>query len=267
MRTLEQIKASADAKLAQLLPALTNVSGASVYLKLRDLTAFMIFTFESLMYDEMAQLEVETERKRYGRLDWYADEAKKWQNGHQLTFLDTTGELVYLVDDAAARLVTHSAVSEGGNGVLTLKVAKTVSNALEPLSVTELPIFRSYIEQVSVAGTAINVISVPGDEIALLGDVFYNATMDQAAITAAVVVALEEYRDTIDFNGVVLVNSLIAKVRAVPGVIDFKPSSILATPNGGAAITVVREYLLAAGYFNYSGAPASGLDFHPQQPL
>lgn len=267
MRTLEQIKASADAKLAQLLPGLNNVSGASVYLKLRDLAAALIFTFESLMYDEMAQLEAETERKRYGRLDWYADEAKKWQNGHQLTFVENTGELVYLVDDAAARLVTHAAVSEGGNGVLTLKVAKTVSNALEPLSVGELPIFRSYIEQVAVAGTAINVISVPGDDIAVLGDLFFNATMVQADVSTAVIAAMEEFRDTIDFNGTFLVNAFIAKVRAVPGVIDFKPSSILATPNGGDSISIVRDYLLAAGYFNYSGTPDAGIDYHPQQPL
>ena len=123
-KTVEEIKQEAIAKKNELLPELNNPSLTAVWLLLCNLVAHVIHTFQSIFNDERAQFEIELERQRYGRDDWYAQEALLFQLGDPLIWNSKIGDFHYELIDAEKQIIAKASVNSNDQGGIVIKVAK-----------------------------------------------------------------------------------------------------------------------------------------------
>lgn len=253
MRTFEEIKQQMYDELAIQMPGLTSSSASSIYKVWINIVALAIFTHEQIFdYDKKNLLE-ETERRRYGTLSWYAGEALKFQNGETLTFNSDTGQYYYATVDEALQIVKKVAVFEDitDEHPLTFKVAKAGTGGLEPLDPTELIAFKNYIEEIKVAGTAIEYVSLPADTLTIQSEVFYDGNLLVPDLKLKIQAALELYQVNSPFSGAIVKNEIIDLLRDIDGINDVYFNTITNTSFGSSPVTIMRESYTTSGYFVY----------------
>lgn len=255
MRTLDDIKQqmivekNATPELANL-----NSSSATAIWKLWiNIVALAIFTFEQIFEKDKQALINITERRRFGTIDWYASEVKKYQHDHQLTFNSQTGEFYYPIDDGNARIIEQSAVTEDPqSGTLTMKLARIHNGDLAPLESSQLLGVTNYIESIKVAGTNIELLSINPDIINIVADVYYDGNITTNTLKSSITTALESFKKNTSFNGVILKNDLINTIRAVAGVDDVNFTILTGSTSVGSPISIVRNYYALSGYFVFT---------------
>ena len=252
MRTFDEIVQQIAQKKNEKLPEANTTSLTGVWWIWANIVALAIHTFEQIVYAEQEKLQTQTERKRYGTTDWYADQTKIFQWGDPLVFDSDTGLYYYEPVDVSKQIVKRAAVNETVDGKLIIKVAKEDNGILAPLDpLSELPLLLNYIQQIKVAGTVIDILSLSADSIDGVASIYYDGNYAQDDIKQAIETALTGYRDHLPFNGVVLKNELIDTIRAVEGIDDVFFDTLTGQPTGDVATAIVRNYNTKAGYFNY----------------
>lgn len=162
----------------------------------------------------------------------------------------------YPVVDESLRIITRRSVNEvekNNKRVVSIKVAKGLSDDLSPLDETELAALIDYTLALRPAGISMEIISLFADRLFLEADVYYKGQFVKELVKANVIAAINNYLANLEFNGTVRLIDLVDFVQKVPGVSDFKINIAKgreqATPIGGLnVVTFDRIYLSSAGY-------------------
>lgn len=181
---------------------------------------------------------------------WYSIKAKEFQLGDNLDA--TEGTVIYPVIDVSKQIVTASAVKET-SGSLVLKVAKTGSSGLEPLTAPQLAAFQGYINAIRDAGVNILIVSQNPDLLKVAISIYYNPIIPLATLTANVEAAINNYINNLPFDGTFRLIKLIDAIQNVEGVVDVKITVCEASTNytiTPSFVPIDVFYETIAGYMN-----------------
>jgi hypothetical protein len=173
------------------------------------------------IYVSQEVLQAIVSKAAIGTLPWIVDVAKQYQHGDLLVF--NSGSYSYAAINPAIQIVSNCAAVETGNSVI-IKVAKSQAPNLEPLTTLEFDAFKAYMNLRLIAGVQYGYINQPADILVVGYDVFYNPLVMNAngeRISDGVKVVeqlIENFIQTLDFNGVLKLTQLTSAIKTLPEV-------------------------------------------------
>lgn len=247
IRTREQWNTEIDAYAGV---AGLSLSAVAAWKLLRDLCVSIAMFFEGILDIFRKDVDHQLATKQFGALYWYVAMAKEFQEGDSLTV--DNGIVKYDPVNETHRIVTQASARETTDGILVLKVAKTVAGELEALSSTELGDFRNYVAARRSPGVRMSIASIAPDIVKYAIYARFDPLYDHDEVENGLETALLYFRDNFRFDAVLYVSELVAALSDVPGVISIDLSLCLWNTETLAfdAISVSKE--LPAGYFNWN---------------
>lgn len=219
-RTITEIKQAITGSVRDNLPGLSG-SKSSEWGLWAYIVAVAIHAFELILDAFRQEINALTSRITPGTMRWYAEMCKRFQNGDSLEFDETTALLYYPVDNPDKRIIEVAAVSErtGESGYLSIKVAKKDGDGkIIELDKTELYNFKAYIDAIKFAGCKVDIVSTNADQLYYRLTVYHDPAVPSESIRTAAEAALERFKTSIDFDGVVYRQKLIDTIMDVEGV-------------------------------------------------
>jgi hypothetical protein len=235
--------------------------------------AFTVWVHEGIFETHKIEIEELISLNKLHTAPWYRGKALDFQLGFdigELDYYDNTG-----VDQSNvlnSKIIKQAAVEEL-DGRLKIKVAGVNSSGvLQAITTAEISAFTQYMSLVRDAGTRIEVISRPPDDLILDIDVHYNPLIldgDGARLDGLnnepVQQAIEEFLYNLEFNGELILTKLTDYLQTVEGVNEpvIRSSSARFGTNPFEAL---NEYYIAdAGYMVKSNF--SLINFIPRELL
>ena len=231
-----------------LLSELSSVSKVAVWRLWAYVIAWFSWVLETLWDHHKIEVEEIAARAKYGSLPWYVDQAKLWQNGDVLTYID--GFPGYAIVDASKRLVTQASANEDSfPAQVFLKVAQGI-DPLTPLSAQDLTEFTAYINQVKPAGIKVIVSSLNADTLRVDMTIGYDPILDPTDVEQAVIDAINAYLKSLPFDGRFTRLAFEDAIQAVTGVKTISPTTLEGFQ--GAVVSLIsQEYVAQAGYMTF----------------
>ncbi len=216
--------------------------------------AYCIHVFEVVLDVFKAEMDADAEREVAGTLTWYNDKCYGFQMGHELIFDDVTGLLRYETVDEAAQVIKIASVNVAEDNTVFFRVAtKDEDGKIVPLSSRQLLNFKNYIDAIKFAGTKSQVISTDADEVRYSIRIYYNPASPVDGVRESVLAALEEFKTSQKFGGVIYSHKLTEAVASVSGVVTVKLVSLERKGSEDSEFTPIDIMAyLHAGYFNYT---------------
>ena len=156
--------------------------------------------------------------------------------------------------DPTVLIISNVAAVELVN-LIRIKVAKLVSSSLAPLSSGELTAFTAYMAKIKDAGVRLQCTSGNADNLQLALNIFYDPLILNAdgsrvdgTETTPILDAMNSFLDNLPFNGVFMLNSMIAALQAIPGVIIGQPVTVQANYGATPYLSITTQYVPDAGY-------------------
>ena len=264
---------AADPLLGSLL---TSTSLTSLF----GLMAYVMAACQNLLEqswdDYLVQINTYATQTPAASLNWIAAQAFLYQydpsnlpNTNTLNILPN-GALGYPTVDPQFNIVTRCAAITTGNNEVHIKVAQAGSPAA-PITGSALTQLQSYFDAKGTAGVNYTVTSLPPDQIAIFGTVYYKAgfagvaqTNVEAALTAYLNnIAIFDIgsKEPINYEGIVKVSEIIDAIMSAEGVDDFELDQLYGHADGVLFTNADviynlfaspgfnnRSYILAAGY-------------------
>lgn len=192
---------------------------------------------------------------------WYQRMILEWQYGDSLVWLNN--KYVFNPIDLAKRIVTACAVTERGDGVVIIKVAKG-TETLTKLTAVELQALESYVHKIKFAGTRIDVISIDPDQLTVNFDIYYDPITTLPIVKQNVQAAVDSYLKNLPFNGAFNITRFTDVLQQATGVVDpvYQQSSI--QPHGGDLKMFTVETVPAAGHMVLSAALDTIFTYKPK---
>ncbi len=227
-------------------------SAVAAWKVLRDLCVSIAMFFESILELFKTDVNDTLTLKQFGTLYWYVSVAKEFQEGDDLSVVN--GIVGYETENEDHRIVSQASAKESEDGVLALKVAKTVGTELAALSTAELDDFRAYMAARKSPGVRLNISSSPPDTVKYIINVLYDPLYDYDNVESGLNAALGAFRDNFRFDATLYESELVAALSAVSGVVSLDVQLWVwdTLTLGYLPITVSAE--LGAGYFNWSNS-------------
>jgi hypothetical protein len=230
-RTFEQI----DTEITSAIAADTNLNGlnstsqVSLWKLFKDAIAQVLQVNDQLQDAKLLELNRIADEAVAGTSYWLRRKVYEFQYGDQLQ-VNTDFSVGYPSIDTSKNIITRVSVKqlEDSRDVL-VKVAKG-DTTLTPLAPTELAALKAYINKLKFAGTIIRPISLTSDFIAVNAEIYYFAEYIEADVKAAVIVALNNFLKTLEFDGTMYLTKLVDALQLVPGVKDVRLISAVARP-------------------------------------
>lgn len=249
-RTIAEIQAEQAAKLEELG---LSASKASEWQLWTYVVATAIHAFELILDMFRTEIEEVASKIAGGTERWYAEMCYRFQNGYKLLFDDKTAEAYYAEDDPAARIIKVARIAVAGKKVFT-KVAKLDDQGkIVPLSADEAFNFEGYMASIKPAGDQIEVVSTTADVIRYDMEVFYDPSVPRTTVQQNVTEALEAFKTSLSFDGMLYAQQLIDAVMAAEGVVtvDLRGLSRQGADTLGGFVPVGVMSELQSGYFEY----------------
>ena len=243
-----------------------------------------IWSLENLQDIFKSEVEETIKANQYGQLKWYQTVSKAFQLGDQLVWNGDYYE--YEIIDATKQIITQAAATVSVDGTITLKVAKGILPAIEPLTTAELTAYIYYIkgannpavnDAIAPAGTLIEILSAESDDLKFAIDVFYDPLIlasDGSLVSNPaqfpVRDAINNFINTLPFDSIFRVIGLVDAIQAVSGVDNVVVLNCDARKAGEITYTNVlaltgQKYTTVSGYLrmdplhpldgNYNGVP------------
>lgn len=264
---------AADAVLSGVA---TNSSKMAIYRLWTRIVASVAWTIEVLFDTLKAELNELLAVLKPHSLRWYAQKAKDFQYGYELPIdtdkYDNTG----LTDDEIeeSQIVKYSAVTEGEDSKLRIKVAKEADD-LEPLDAPELEAFTEYMARVKDAGVRLLISSNTPDKLKMEWDIYYDALILNAqgqridgSSPTPVQDAIKNYLKNLPFNGVFVLAYMVDAIQLVDGVVIPHIKQCLTSYAAFDFTAVNVQYLPDAGYLRFEDEEVDlVVNFIPQTPL
>ena len=256
-RTIEQIKTAIINSVNENMPGMSG-SAVAEWRLWAYIVAVAIHYFEIIVDLFRKEIDTLTAQITPGTIRWYAEMCKRFQNGDSLVFDEKTALLAYPTVNESKRIIEVAAVSEGKDesNKLFIKVAKKKDGKIVELDSAEYNNFLAYIDAIKFAGCQTEVISTKADQIYYDLVVYHDPAIANETIMADVEAALESFKTSIDFNGILYRQKLLDAVMGVNGVttcvlLDFKQHSYQsASDDDWRPIDTHAD--LDAGYFEYA---------------
>jgi hypothetical protein len=236
---------------------LNNISNASLYGKISEALAQTVDdTITEMSNTKQTILDI-INNQRYGKSGYYTDTAKAFQYGDNLIVDPVTLNDVYAVIDPTKQIVTQAAF-ESVSGQLFLKIATTDAlGNLTVLSGAQLLDFTSYFLNFEIPGLPVSIVSIPGNVLDFVTKCTYYPTYNLSTLQANVAAALDTFKKTFQFNGVLYNGDIESYMRSnVPGIRDFYVGSTTIDGNPYTGSTT-----LYSGYFNYTATILSQITY------
>ena len=253
-RTTTEIQAAIHADLTASRPDLSPSKSAEWRLW-TWIVSTAIRSLDILMDQFRDEMDAAADKITPGTARWYAEQCRRFQNGHELLFDSNTAQLYYAVDDPDARIVKIVAVVEGEKSLI-IKAAKIDNGGnVVPLSSDELLNFTGYLDSIKFAGINITTLSTSADRVRYEMTVFYDPTVPATTVRDRVLAALDAFRSELGFNSMLYRQKLASAVMAVEGVVtvDLEQISRKGTSMDEFKPCGVAEEL-ESGYFDYDEA-------------
>ena len=277
-RTIAQIQQAMLDEIAAdgtLSTVATSTSKVAIYRLFTRIVATCAWTIEVLFDTVKQEVNELIAQLKPHSLRWYANKAKDFQYGFTLPIdtdkYDNTG----VTDDdiETSQIVKYSAVTEGEDGKLRIKVAKEATD-LEPLDAGELAAFSEYMARIKDAGVRLIIESNTPDKLKLALKIYYdplilNATgqrIDGSDLTP-VQSGVKNYLKNLPFNGVFVLAYLVDALQKVEGVVIPHIESCLTSYAAFGFTSVNVQYLPDAGYLRFESDADLTLEFIPQTQL
>ena len=253
-----------------------SVSLVAVWRLFLWVCAIGIWGLENLIDIFKDEVETTIKDNQYGQLRWYPTVAKQFQLGDQLVWDGT--KYIYEIIDTDKQIVTQSAATES-SGIITLKVAKGDLPNIEPLAVSELTSFIYYMkgtnsatanDGIIPAGVNLIIISSESDLLKFAMDLFYDPLIlanDGSSLENPsenpVYDAIYDFINTLPFNSIFKVISLVDAIQAVTGIENVVVHNCDAKSAGAGSFTDVlaetgQQYTTYSGYLRMN--PGNDLD-------
>jgi len=225
-RTIEQIQNSiiADKEASAELSELTSTSKLAIWRLWVYIFSVATFLLETMWDKFSAEVELRIENTRAHTVRWYKEKALAFQYEDELNDKD-----YYDVIDEEKQLVKQVAIEEG-QGEIKVKIAGDDGNGnMQPVEPDVKNAFFEYMGRIKDAGTYINVVNNPPDDLKLVIDIYYDALVMKSDGTVkdqdgqpynSVELAIDNYLKSIDFNGEIILSKLVDYIQLAKGVKD-----------------------------------------------
>jgi hypothetical protein len=209
------------------LTSLNSTSRVAIYRLIIFIISYSIWLFETILDQHKTEIDTAIYEQKSATKNWYKNMSLSFQYGFDLLVdsdkFDNTG---YTIDQIeASKIIKYCSVKESlESNRLTIKVAGESGTVLEPLSGSEKESFEQYLSEIKYAGVKITVINNPADKLVLYMQIYRDALIiDENGISKLdggrpVETAINAYMKALPFDGELVINDLIEKLRAVPGV-------------------------------------------------
>lgn len=205
----------------------TEFSKVSFENILFDILAYSIYTLE-LVFDQH-KLEINTAlyEQKSGTPRWYRNMSLAFQNGFDLLIdSDKFDNGTATIDQiSVSKIIKYCSVKESSeSNRLIIKVAGETSSVLTPLTGAQLTSFSEYLKEIKYAGVKLAVINNPADLLKLNMQIYRDVlVLDENGNSILnggkpVEDAVNAYMRALPFDGELVINDLIAYLRAVDGV-------------------------------------------------
>lgn len=192
-----------------------------------EIFAIAIYIHELFFDQHKKEVDTAIFEQKSGTKNWYKNMSLSFQYGFDLSVdsdkFDNTGFTIDQIE--ASKIIKYCSVKESlESNRLTIKVAGESGSVLEPLSGQEKESFEQYLSEIKYAGVKITVINNPADKLVLYMQIYRNTlVIDENGInildgSRPVELAINAYMKALPFDGELVINDLIEKLRAVPGV-------------------------------------------------
>jgi hypothetical protein len=255
-RTIKEIQEQIMTSVQEdpvLAEKLTSKSKAAIYRLWTFIVASAHYLLE-LMFDiHRSDMEALYENHHAHTLTWYEELSRAFLFGVKLIpftrDFDTSGMTEEQIDEA--RLITYAACSREnrltGRIYVRIKVAKGTEDR-EPLNLSELKAFKSYIHTTQDAGVDLECESLPGDRIRMSWKIYYDPQILNAEggrvdgqQDDVVIGAIRSYFVQLPFNGLYVPAYHVDYLQAIEGIrVPVIRSAALST-DGGQQWTEVPE--------------------------
>jgi hypothetical protein len=185
-------------------------------------------------------------------LQWYVKMAKLFQYGVALP--DDGDTYALPSEDPAIVIVKHAAAVELTN-LVRIKVARQSGASLGPLGTAELTAFAAYMNGIKDAGVRLQLTSGNPDNLQLALNIFYDPLILSAggerldgSSTTPVKDAVNAFLTSLPFNGLFVLNQLIAALQAIDGVRIGRVVSAQANYASTPYVPIEVEYVPDTGY-------------------
>jgi hypothetical protein len=227
-------------------------SKVSIESILFDIFAFGVFMLESIFDNHKKEIDTAIYEQKSGTPRWYRNMSLAFQYGFDLLEdsdkFENTGFTTDQIEDS--KIIKYCSVKESiESNRLTIKVAGELGENLKPLDLTQIASFTEYLAEIKYAGVKINVVNNPADKLllnmAIYRDVLVLDENGNSIINGGKPVekAVRDYMKALPFDGELVLNDLIEKLRAVDG--------------------VNNAHIINATSSAYNSATAEYLDFAP----
>jgi hypothetical protein len=243
---------------------LTSTSKVATFRLLSFVYANATLVLEMLFDNHKKEIDTAIYEQKSGTPRWYRNMSLAFQYGFDLLEdsdkFDNTGFTTDQIE--ASKIIKYCSVKESiESNRLTIKVAGELGENLAPLDLTQIASFREYLAEIKYAGVKINVVNYPADKLllnmAIYRDVLVLDENGNSIIYGGKPVekAIREYMKALPFDGELVLNDLIEKLRAVDGVdnahiINATSSAYSIATHGYLAFAPINvKTIPVAGYF------------------
>lgn len=210
------------------LADLNSTSKTAIYRLFTFIVAFAIWTLEKLFDTHSTQIDSALNEQKAGRPNDYKNAALNFQYGFPLlpdsADFDNTGYTPEEIE--ASRIIKYCSVKESSQSArLIIKTAGEVGGELQELSLEQESAFTAYMEDwFKWAGVKLSIVNYPADELKITMQVFRNPlVIDETGQSILdgdrpVELRIKQYLKELGFNGELIINDLIERLRELPGV-------------------------------------------------
>lgn len=204
----------------------SKVSFESIFF---DVFAYCTLILEQIFDQHKIEIDTALYEQKSGTPRWYRNMALSFQYGFRLLTdsdkFDNTGFTIDQIE--VSKIIKYCSVKESGeSNQLVVKVAGESSGYLIPLTNLQLDSFDGYMEKIKYAGVKLSVVNNPADRLILNMTIYRDVMLiddygNNIAIGGKPVEnAIRSYMKALPFDGELVINDLIEKLRAVPGVLN-----------------------------------------------
>jgi hypothetical protein len=204
-------------------------SKSSLENNLFDIFSFSIFMLEKIFDNHKSEIDTALYEQKSGTPRWYRNMALAFQYGFDLLTdsdkFDNTAATPEEIE--ASKIIKYCSVKESSeSNRLTVKIAGESGDDLIPLTTGQKESFAEYMKEIKYAGVKLNIVNNPADKLVLYMTVYRDVlVLDQTGTSILngdkpVEVAIRAYMKALPFDGELVINDLIEKLREVPGVIN-----------------------------------------------
>lgn len=234
----------------------STFSKVSVENMLMYVVAFVAHTLEVMMDAFRKDVDTQIAQNIVPTVRWYHSQAMAFQYGDQLVYNEEYGHFEYSTKDDSKKLVKYCAVKDLG-GSIHMLVSGDLNGSPVVLSNDVLSAFKSYINQIKIAGVILDVKSLEADGIRISATIQIDPqiiTVEGIRIsdgTYAVEDAVNAYLAGIIYGGTFNKTKLVDAIQNVEGVLDVTLQDVQVKPSGSTVYTLMtgNNYTALSGCF------------------